>query len=69
MHSYVNNTFNAANFKHADYKDTETLKKFLHTNGRVLPKRKTNMSARNQRKIAQAVKQARYMGLLPYVSK
>ncbi|MBI2047940.1 MAG: 30S ribosomal protein S18 [Parcubacteria group bacterium] len=61
--------FNGAHFKHVDYKDVEMLKKFLNPHGRILSKRKTNMSSRNQRKIAQAVKQARYMGLLPYVAK
>ena len=61
--------FNGVQFKHVDYKDIEMLKKFLNAHGRILSKRKTNMSSRNQRKIAQAVKQARYMGLLPYVAK
>ncbi|MBI1999538.1 MAG: 30S ribosomal protein S18 [Parcubacteria group bacterium] len=55
--------------KHIDYKDTETLKKFLDQHGRLLPRRITGVSAKNQRTIAQAVKNARFMGLLPYLSK
>lgn len=61
--------FKNANIKLVDYKDTEMLKKFLNPHGRLLSKRKAGTSARNQRKIAQAVKRARYMGLLPYVAK
>ncbi|MBI2108899.1 MAG: 30S ribosomal protein S18 [Parcubacteria group bacterium] len=64
-----NNNFSGAYVKRVDYKDTEILKKFLNTHGRMLSKRKTNTSSRNQRKIAEAIKRARYMGLLPYISR
>lgn len=64
-----NFNFNAAHIRRVDYKDVDLLKKFLNAHGRILPKRKMNTSASNQKKIAQAIKQARYMGLLPYVSK
>ena len=57
------------NLKHVDYKDVETLKQFLNPHARILPKKKTGVSAKNQRKITQAIKRARFMGLLPYVSK
>ncbi|MEK9201643.1 MAG: 30S ribosomal protein S18 [Patescibacteria group bacterium] len=60
---------NLARVRHIDYKDTELLKKFLNPHSRILLKRKTQISARNQRKITEAIKRARYMGLLPYVSK
>jgi small subunit ribosomal protein S18 len=55
--------------KHIDYKDVETLKKFLDPHARLLSKKKTGVSAKNQRRLALAVKRARYMGLLPYVSR
>jgi small subunit ribosomal protein S18 len=55
--------------KYIDYKDTETLKKFLDPHARLISRRKTRMSAKNQRRLALAVKRARYMGLLPYVSR
>jgi small subunit ribosomal protein S18 len=50
-----------------DYKDTETLKRFINPHGKILPRRRTGLSAANQRALAQAVKRARYMALLPYV--
>ncbi len=52
-----------------DYKDTELLKKFLNPHGRILSRKRTGVSARYQRMLAEAVKRGRFMGLLPYVSK
>lgn len=54
-------------FNHIDYKDTETLKKFLNPHGKILPRRRTNLSAAGQRSLGQAVKRARFMALLPYI--
>ena len=47
------------------YTDVELLKKFLTDHGRVMPARLTGVSAKTQRQIRQAVRQARNMGLLP----
>ncbi len=52
-----------------DYKDTELLKRFLNPHARILSKKKTGVSSEYQRKLALAVKRARFMGLLPYVSR
>lgn len=57
------------NLKYIDYKDTETLSQFMDNHGRVLPKRKTGVTAKNQRKITNAIKRARFMGFLPYISR
>lgn len=54
---------------HIDYKDTEMLKKFMDTHARILPRHESGLSAKNQRRLALAVKHARFMGLLPFVSK
>ena len=51
-----------------DYKDTESLKKMISANGKILSRKRTGASAMEQRMITRAVKRARYMGLLPYVS-
>ena len=51
-----------------DYKDGELLKKFLNDQGKMLPRRITGNSLKFQRKVAQAVKKARQMALLPYVT-
>lgn len=59
---------NVSDFKHIDYKDVEVLKQFLNPHARLESRRKTGLTARNQRRIARAVKRARYMALLPYIS-
>src|SRR5215212_5646742 len=51
-----------------DYKDTESLRKTLSGNGKILGRKRTGANAMEQRMLAKAVKRARYMGLLPYVS-
>ncbi|MGA2232119.1 MAG: 30S ribosomal protein S18 [Tepidisphaeraceae bacterium] len=51
-----------------DYKDTESLRKMVSGNGKILSRKRTGATAMEQRMIARAVKRARYMGLLPYVS-
>ncbi len=61
--------FNQNNIKHIDYKDTELLRKFINPHGRILGRKHTGVCAKNQRKLAQAIKRARFMGLLPYVSR
>lgn len=61
--------FSSNNIKHIDYKDTEVLKRFLNPNGKILSHKRTNTTAKNQRKLALAVKRARFMGLLPYIAK
>ena len=51
-----------------DYKDPEFLKKFLNEQGKILPRRITGTSLKFQRRVAQAVKRARHLALLPYVT-
>jgi len=53
--------------KKIDYKNTETLKKFLDPFARISPKKKTGVCSMHQRKMAKSVKQARIMALLPFV--
>jgi small subunit ribosomal protein S18 len=60
--------FMAAGWKSIDYKDIDTLKRFITDRGKILPRRITGVSARFQRLINIAVKRARYIGLLPFVS-
>ncbi|MCL2676992.1 MAG: 30S ribosomal protein S18 [Streptococcaceae bacterium] len=51
-----------------DYKDTELLKRFISERGKILPRRVTGTSAKNQRKVVTAIKRARVMALLPFVA-
>jgi small subunit ribosomal protein S18 len=61
--------FSSNNIKHIDYKDTDILKKFLNASAKIMPRKKTGLIAKNQRKVTEAVKRARFMGLLPFVAK
>lgn len=61
--------FSSNNIKQIDYKDIDILKRFVNPNGRIMARRKTNTTAKNQRKLALAIKRARFMGLLPFVAK
>jgi len=60
--------FKKAGIKYIDYKDPEFLKKFLNEQGKILPRRITGTSLKFQRKVAQAIKRARSIALLPYVT-
>jgi small subunit ribosomal protein S18 len=60
--------FKKFGIKYIDYKDADFLKKFLNEQGRLLPRRITGNSLKYQRKVAQAVKKARQMALLPNVT-
>ena len=60
--------FKKAGIKYVDYKDPVFLKKFLNEQGKILPRRITGTSLKFQRKVAQAIKRARSLALLPYVT-
>ncbi len=50
-----------------DWKDTETLKRFLAVSQKIKSRKKTGLCAKHQRELARAVKRARQMALLPYL--
>ncbi len=52
-----------------DYKDTEYLKQFVNPHARMNNRRRTRVSARQQREIAKAIKRARFMALMPYIAR
>ena len=52
--------------KDIDYKDVETLKKYVNEKGKILPRRVTGACAKHQRHIAEQVKKARMIALLPF---
>jgi small subunit ribosomal protein S18 len=60
--------FRKNRIKYIDYKDPEFLKKFVNEQGKILPRRVTGTSLKFQRKVATAIKRARYISLLPYVT-
>ncbi len=55
------------NKKEIDWKDIETLRKFLSAAFKIKSRQKTGLCAKHQRKVTKAVKRARIMGLLPFV--
>ena len=60
--------FKKSGIKYVDYKDAEVLKKFLNEQGKILPRRLTGTSQKFQKKVATAVKRARHLALLPFVT-
>jgi small subunit ribosomal protein S18 len=52
-----------------DYKDPNLLKRFISERGKIMPSRITAVSAKKQRELAQAIKRARFLALLPYADK
>ncbi|KAB7707613.1 30S ribosomal protein S18 [Bacillus aerolatus] len=60
--------FTSNGITHIDYKDVELLKKFISERGKILPRRVTGTSAKYQRRLTIAVKRARTVALLPFVS-
>ena len=51
-----------------DYKDADTLRRYITERGKILPRRITGTCAKHQRAVALAIKQARCIALLPYVA-
>ena len=60
--------FTQNNIKYIDFKDVKLLQKFISEQGKITPKRITGTSSKYQRQLSLAIKRARHMALLPYVS-
>jgi len=60
--------FTPQEVKTIDYKDVDRLKKLISDRGRIEPRRKTGLTAKDQRKIAREIKRARQVALLPYTA-
>lgn len=58
--------FKRSGIKYIDYKDPDYLLSFVNEQGKILPRRLTGTSLKYQRKVAQAVKRARHLALLPF---
>lgn len=61
--------FTANKIKDVDYKDIHMLRKFIMENGKIVPSRITGTKASYQRKLANAIKLARFLALLPYTDR
>lgn len=60
--------FRRYGIKYVDYKDPDFLAQFLNEQGKILPRRITGTSLKYQRKVASAIKRARHIAILPYVT-
>ena len=60
--------FTQDNIKYIDYKDVKLLQRYVTEQGKIIPKRITGTKAKYQRELAIAIKRARHMALMPYVS-
>ncbi|MBL8745134.1 MAG: 30S ribosomal protein S18 [Phycisphaerae bacterium] len=58
----------ASGVDYVDYKDIENLRRMMSPNGKIFTRKRLSSTAREQRLLAQAIKRARFMGLLPYTS-
>lgn len=60
--------FKKYGIKHVDYKDAKFLLQFVNEQGKILPRRYTGTSLKYQRKVSAAIKRARHLALMPYVT-
>lgn len=60
--------FKKGGFKYVDYKNTDFLLQFVNEQGKILPRRVTGTSLKFQRRVSQAIKRARHLSMLPYVT-
>lgn len=61
--------FTSNKLNEVDYKDVHLLRKFITENGKIVPSRITGTKAKYQRLLAEAIKRARFLALLPYTDK
>ena len=60
-------SFCVNNVKEIDYKDTDTLKRYISSYGKIVPTRRSGVCSKHQKKLGNAIKKARIMGLLPFL--
>ena len=65
----ANNILSQNDIQYVDYKDVDLLRQFINPHGRVVARSRTGLTAKQQRAVEEAVKRARFMGLLPYIQK
>jgi small subunit ribosomal protein S18 len=59
--------FCSQNIKYIDYKEVDLLRRFVSSQAKIIDPKHTGVCAKHQRKLAQAIKRARFMALLPFV--
>jgi len=64
-----NNILTQNDIRHVDYKDVDLLKQFINPHGRIVSRRRSGLTAKQQRAVEAAIKRARFMALLPFIQK
>ncbi|MDD2935195.1 MAG: 30S ribosomal protein S18 [Candidatus Pacebacteria bacterium] len=59
--------FSKNNINYIDYKEVDSLRKFINPHGRMVARKRSGLCAKHQKQLTEAIKRARFMGLLPYV--
>ena len=59
--------FCSQNLREIDYKEVDLLRRFISAQAKIIDPRHTGVCAKHQRRLAQAIKRARFMGLFPFV--
>jgi len=57
------------NVRDIDYKDTQTLRRFISSYAKIVPRKRSGVCSKHQRKLATAIKRARVMAILPFTNK
>ena len=65
----TNNILTQNDIRHVDYKDVDLLKQFVNPHGRMMSRKKSGLTAKQQRAVEEALKRARFMALMPYIQK
>nr|QUE29455.1 ribosomal protein S18 [Erythrotrichia longistipitata] len=68
MNNYRKRPSTLSGVEQIDYKDTDLLKKFVTEQGKILPRRVTGLTAKQQKKVAKAIKRSRMLAYMPFVS-
>lgn len=68
-HTSIHKDLKDLRAQYIDYKNVDLLKKFMNAHARIISKKRTGIPAKHQRLIANAIKRARFLGLLPYVAR
>lgn len=61
--------FCAQNIKDIDYKDADILRHFISAQAKIMPRKRSHLCAKHQRRLAMAIKRARFMALLPFTAR
>ncbi len=65
----MSNILTQNDIRHVDYKDVDLLKQFINPHGRIVSRRRSGLTAKQQRAVEAAIKRARFMALLPFIQK